>query len=138
MDSEFYALYTTLIQESSTGKTKLLHKIAENVKAVYYCLREKSSSSYPAKSYIANKLLDKSKDANSIIICDTYLAYLMACVEHSQQFEKFNLSLRISEVREKLFPPFYISDIIDIYAKDPQTPGKAKDLACLFQRERPL
>ncbi|CAG8446647.1 8218_t:CDS:2 [Funneliformis caledonium] len=152
MDSEFYASYTTLVQGSSTGKTKLLHKIAENVKAVYCCFREESSSGYPAKSYIANKLLDKSKDANSIIICGIYLAYLVACVERLQQFEEifaiftdtisrisnfaskseFDPSLRISKAGEKLFPLFYILDTIDIYAKDPQTSREAKDPACLF------
>ncbi|CAG8656966.1 8131_t:CDS:2, partial [Paraglomus occultum] len=254
------------LEGSGTGKTKLLHKIAENVRAVYCCLREESSSGHPARSYIANKLLDKSKDANSIIICGTYLAYLVACVERSQQFEgdhkswlqnhtkstqekfwkaielrmneikemlfqqvepniwisvvqslignehtlgtemqttdnirtlkilfifdearhltttkniedsrshfyylrhalkylsrhsgifaiftdtisrisnfapksEFDPSLRISEAGEKLFPPFYISDTIDIYAKDPQTPGEAEDSACLFRRGRPL
>uniref|UniRef100_A0A1D1XK08 Cytochrome c-type biogenesis protein CycH n=1 Tax=Anthurium amnicola TaxID=1678845 RepID=A0A1D1XK08_9ARAE len=266
-DSEFYAPYTTLVQASGTGKTKLLHKAAESVKAVYCCLREQNSSGHPARSYIANKLLDKSKDANSISICGTYLAYIVACVERSQQFEgshkswfqthtksrqeefwkeielrmdeikemlfrqvepeiwisviksligndqhtlgtklqmtgnirtlkilfifdearyltttknikdgrshfyylrhalkylprysgifaiftdtisrisnfapksEFDPSLRISEAGEKLFPPFYILDTIDIYAKDPQTPGEAEDPACLFRRGRPL
>ncbi|CAG8641129.1 11001_t:CDS:2 [Paraglomus brasilianum] len=87
VDSEFCAPYTTLVQASGTGKMKLLHKTAESVKAVYCCLREENSSSHPARSYIANKLLGKSKDANSVSICGTHLAYLVACIEHLQQSE---------------------------------------------------
>jgi hypothetical protein len=47
-------------------------------------------------------------------------------------------SLRISEAGEKLFPPFYILDTIDIYAKNPQTPREAEDPAFMFRWGRPL
>ena len=84
METGFYTPYTTLIQASGTGKTKLLYTIAESVKAIYCCLREPSSTGYPPRSYIANTLLGSRDPQNVYYI---YLAYIVACVTHLLQFQ---------------------------------------------------
>ncbi|CAG8813692.1 10677_t:CDS:1, partial [Racocetra fulgida] len=82
--SEYYAPYTTLIQASGTGKSKLLMNFAENVMTVYCCLRDSKSSGYPSRSHIAKTLLDEFNHERKAIV--TYLAYICACFQKMQEF----------------------------------------------------
>ncbi|CAG8841880.1 12447_t:CDS:2, partial [Gigaspora margarita] len=83
--NEYYAPYTTLIQASGTGKSKLLISVAEEIMTVYCCLREFGSSGYPPRSNIAGTLIkefDSEQEAKA-----TYLAYICACFQKMQDFD---------------------------------------------------
>ncbi|CAG8796079.1 1578_t:CDS:2, partial [Racocetra fulgida] len=83
--NEYYAPYTTLIQASGTGKSKLLISVAEEIMTVYCCLREFGSSGYPPRSNIAGILIkefDSEQEAKA-----TYLAYICACFQKMQDFD---------------------------------------------------
>ncbi|CAG8849942.1 7909_t:CDS:2, partial [Gigaspora margarita] len=81
---DYYAPYTTLIQASGTGKSKLLMNFAENIMTVYCCLRDPKSSGYPSRSHIAKTLLDEFDNERKAIV--TYLAYICACFQKLQEF----------------------------------------------------
>ena len=81
---DYYAPYTTLIQASGTGKSKLLMNFAENIMTVYCCLRNSKSSGYPSRSHIAKTLLDEFDNERKAIV--TYLAYICACFQKLQEF----------------------------------------------------
>ncbi|CAG8710337.1 6407_t:CDS:2, partial [Funneliformis mosseae] len=55
---QFYAPYTSLIQASGTGKSRLLRELAfeKDVFVVYICLRDSESRGYPKRSIIADVL----------------------------------------------------------------------------------
>ncbi|CAG8464573.1 26462_t:CDS:2 [Dentiscutata erythropus] len=84
MTKDYYAPYTTLIQASGTGKSKLLKNFAENIMSVYCCLRDFKSSGYPSRSYIANTLLREFENERDAIV--TYLAYICTCFQKLQEF----------------------------------------------------
>ncbi|CAG8744728.1 17293_t:CDS:2, partial [Dentiscutata heterogama] len=80
----YYAPYTTLIQASGVGKSKLLINVAEEIMSVYCCLRKSESSGYPPRSDIAKMLIkefNNEQDAKT-----TYLAYICACFQKMQDF----------------------------------------------------
>ncbi|CAG8778591.1 14868_t:CDS:2, partial [Racocetra fulgida] len=80
----YYAPYTTLIQASGIGKSKLLKKNAEDISTIYCCLRDHNSSGYPPRSYIADALLSRFQNENDAL--STYLAYFCACAQKLQEF----------------------------------------------------
>ncbi|CAG8684476.1 2580_t:CDS:1, partial [Ambispora gerdemannii] len=53
---DFYAPYTSLVQASGTGKSRLLRELAveKDVLVVYICLRDSISRGYPKRSIIAD------------------------------------------------------------------------------------
>ena len=85
----YYAPYTTLVQASGTGKSKLLINVAEKIITVYCCLRDSKSSGYPSRSDIANILVRDFMNEQKAIA--TYLAYICACF---QKLQKFNGSCK--------------------------------------------
>ena len=81
---EYYAPYTTLVQSSGTGKSKLLKNFAENQMTVYCCLRDFKSNGYPSRSHIADILLREFENERKAIV--TYLAYICTCFQKLQEF----------------------------------------------------
>ncbi|CAG8851697.1 29892_t:CDS:1, partial [Racocetra persica] len=81
----YYAPYTTLVQASGTGKSKLLINVAEKIITVYCCLRDSKSSGYPSRSDIANILVRDFMNEQEAIA--TYLAYICACFQKMQEFD---------------------------------------------------
>ena len=81
---DYYAPYTTLIQASGTGKSKLLKNFADSRMTVYCCLRESKSSGYPSRSHIANILLREFENERDALV--TYLAYICACCRKLEEF----------------------------------------------------
>ncbi|CAG8727381.1 24676_t:CDS:2 [Cetraspora pellucida] len=82
----YYVLYTTLVQASGTGKSKLLINVAEKIMTVYCCLRDFKSSSYPFRSNIANILVSDFMNKQEAIA--TYLAYISTCFQKLQEFNR--------------------------------------------------
>ncbi|CAG8772474.1 11839_t:CDS:1, partial [Racocetra fulgida] len=82
----YYAPYTTLVQASGTGKSKLLINVAEKIMTVYCCLRDSKSSGYPFRSDIANILVRDFMNEQEAIA--TYLAYICACFQKMQEFDR--------------------------------------------------
>ncbi|CAG8805753.1 15781_t:CDS:2, partial [Gigaspora margarita] len=81
----YYAPYTTLIQASGVGKSKLLINVAEKIMTVYCCLRDFKSSGYPSRSYIAKILVNKFENEREAEV--TYLAYICASFQKVQEFD---------------------------------------------------
>ncbi|KAG9295623.1 hypothetical protein G9A89_005316 [Geosiphon pyriformis] len=71
---QFYAPYTSLVQASGTGKSRLLRELAveKNVLVIYICLRDPESKGYPNRSDIATELTGKAYSEAH------YLAFLVA------------------------------------------------------------
>ncbi|CAG8452536.1 6846_t:CDS:2 [Funneliformis caledonium] len=72
-------------QASGIKKSKLLKKIAEDIRTIYCYFCDHNSSEYPPRSYIANVLLSKFRDENDAL--STYLAYFCTCTQKSQEFK---------------------------------------------------
>ncbi|CAG8634928.1 12267_t:CDS:2, partial [Ambispora gerdemannii] len=71
---QFYAPYTSLIQASGTGKSRLLRELAfeKDVLVVYICLRGSMSRGYPKRSIIADVITGRGFSVAH------YLTFLLA------------------------------------------------------------
>ncbi|KAG9299852.1 hypothetical protein G9A89_003396 [Geosiphon pyriformis] len=76
---QFYALYTSLIQASNIGKSKLLRELAfeKDIFVVYICLHNSELRDYPKHSIIADVLTEKAFQKLIILLfCRLCLAYV--------------------------------------------------------------
>jgi hypothetical protein len=102
---QFYAPYTSLIQASGTGKSRLLRELAfeKDVFVVYICLRDSESRGYPKRSIIADVLTGQAfPEAH-------YLTFLSALFGVCSEFFDQQLRKNAENICGRVFDIF-ISD----------------------------
>lgn len=93
----YIAPYTSLVQSSGTGKSRLLKEFANKRYVIYCCVRSKESSGIPARSWIADKLLpapgvvvDEEKDRRKCSFL--YASFICACIDHLAESVKTGIT----------------------------------------------
>lgn len=69
-----YANYTSVIQASGMGKSRMIKQLAESGVYIFYCCLRLSGSGYPLTSYITEHLLSSYDELH-------FVAYFIACLD---------------------------------------------------------
>ena len=138
----YYAPYTSLVQGSGTGKSRLFKEISRNVYIFYCCFRSLGSTGYPQRSSIASVLLDTPSDRYGTIL--QFVAYLNSSLlqlaeELSQEFpctksEWYKQQIKESEVegfRGSFWAP--IKQKMDHFVKSFDMPQKEENFCAQLQ-----
>ncbi|CAG8664206.1 1350_t:CDS:1, partial [Diversispora eburnea] len=80
--NKFYSPYTSLVQASGTGKSRLLRELAteKDVLVIYICLRKSGWHGYPNRSTIADYLTKEAHDETY------YMGFLSALFRVCKEF----------------------------------------------------
>ncbi|KAG9292444.1 hypothetical protein G9A89_015314 [Geosiphon pyriformis] len=107
----FNSPYTSLVQASGTGKSRLLRELAieKNVLVIYICLRGPESKGYPYRSDIANELTGKAySEAHYLVFLGALFCKCSGFVNTQLQLHEKTLEKTCGRIFDIL-----ISDISD-------------------------
>ena len=93
--SIYLASYTSLVQSSSTRKSRLLKEFTNDWYVIYCYVRTKGSSSIPACPWIADKLLqtlNSNKEHERLNCSFLYASFICACIDHLANFVNTNIT----------------------------------------------
>ena len=85
--AKYYALYSSIVQSSGTGKSRLLAEVAKKRYVIYCCLRGPGSTGYPPSSPIRRKLITDAQatDPRKWPSERLYVSFLVAAIEVFQK-----------------------------------------------------
>ena len=85
--SNHLALYTSVVNASGVGKSRLFRQLGENVTVIYCCLRHKSSTGFPKRSLIAESLLEENLNTVAAEYIERYAAYFIASLTTLMEYK---------------------------------------------------